>query len=539
MCWPLVTPWIDSEAKLASLAVMLGSCEHGGPLSADERDLVESVKKQVVDPEVVSAAKKAIESGSDPLGDAFARLRTPEVRRQQGATYTPTPIVEAMMEWAESVPPPDRVVDPGVGSARFLMQASSRFPQAHLFGVDTDPLATLMARANLGVLGVGDRVTVVNTDFRLLGPADCRTLFIGNPPYVRHHKISAAWKSWLSTESRSRGLPASLLSGLHVHFFLAIAKQARPGDFGALVTAAEWLDVNYGRLVRSLLVGPLGGRSVSVVEPTAQPFPDAATTAAITTFEVGAADRSIRVRRVDNVANLTPLEAGYPVEKRRLLAEPRWSHLTFTPRQVPQGFIELGELCRVHRGTVTGANSVWIAGAHSRGLPDSVQFPSVTRAREVLEADGLLADAYKLRRVIDIPADLGELDLGTRRQVEAFLKVARRMGAATGYVAEHRRAWWAVGLRAPAPIISTYMARRPPGFAVNGAHARHINIAHGLYPREPMSLLLQRALVAFLQKNVSQRSGRTYAGGLTKFEPREMERVLVPDLQDLSAECPH
>jgi hypothetical protein len=28
--------------------------------------------------------------------------------------------------------------------------------------------------------------------------------------------------------------------------------------------------------------------------------------------------------------------------------------------------------------------------------------------------------------------------------------------------------------------------------------------------------------------NISQRSGRTYAGGLTKFEPREMERLIVP-----------
>jgi len=102
-------------------------------------------------------------------------------------------------------------------------------------------------------------------------------------------------------------------------------------------------------------------------------------------------------------------------------------------------------------------------------------------------------------------------------------------------VASHRKAWWAVGLRSPAPIISTYMARRPPAFVLNKAEARHINIAHGLYPRDPMSERARTTLVRFLQSHISQRSGRTYAGGLTKFEPREMEKLAVPAPAMLSA----
>jgi hypothetical protein len=79
------------------------------------------------------------------------------------------------------------------------------------------------------------------------------------------------------------------------------------------------------------------------------------------------------------------------------------------------------------------------------------------------------------------------------------------------------------------------MARRPPAFVINKADARHINIAHGLYPRGPMSAQAQMTLVRFMQSNISQRSGRTYAGGLTKFEPREMERLIVPGPAMLSA----
>jgi methylase of polypeptide subunit release factors len=38
------------------------------------------------------------------------------------------------------------------------MSAGAAFPKAALVGVDIDPLATLLARANLAVAGLGDRV---------------------------------------------------------------------------------------------------------------------------------------------------------------------------------------------------------------------------------------------------------------------------------------------------------------------------------------------------------------------------------------------
>ena len=72
------------------------------------------------------------------------------------------------------------------------------------------------------------------------------------------------------------------------------------------------------------------------------------------------------------------------------------------------------------------------------------------------------------------------------------------------------------------------MARRPPVFVRNTASARHLNIAHGLYPRQPMSTEDLTALAAHLSEHTSLADGRVYAGGLTKFEPREMERLLVP-----------
>jgi hypothetical protein len=146
----------------------------------------------------------------------------------------------------------------------------------------------------------------------------------------------------------------------------------------------------------------------------------------------------------------------------------------------------------------------------------------------LFQAEGVLASSSLLRDVIDLPVDLSILNDEDRRAIDCFLRIARSAGASQGYVVENRKAWWSVGLREPAPILATYMARRPPTFVRNLAEARHINIAHGLYPRDPLPNSVLDCLAAYLSKAASVTDGRTYAGGLTKFEPREMERLLVP-----------
>jgi adenine-specific DNA-methyltransferase len=526
-----------TERDLVSAAVALGAAEVDG-WSAAERALAANATP--IGKKIVAELRERIGAGEDPLGDLFSQLRSAEKRRDLGATYTPDSIVRAMLAWAKEKASPARVVDPGVGSARFLLQAAASFPKAQLLGIEIDPLAAVMARGNLAARGLAARSRIVLRDYReaKLQAGEGQTLFIGNPPYVRHHLIESKWKDWLTARASELDLESSQLAGLHVYFFLATVLAARPGDYGALITAAEWLDVNYGKLVRDLFLGKLGGHGIVVVEPTATPFPDTATTAAITFFRIASRPASVRLRRVKRLKELKDLSGGRLVRRERLESEGRWSRLTFAARECPEGFVELGELCRVHRGQVTGANRVWIAGEHTRELPKRVLYRSITKARELISAGRLLEDASQLRSVVDLPEDLEEFCGEERAAVDRFLRIAKKDGAHSGYIASHRRAWWSVGLRSPAPILATYMARRPPAFTRNLASARHINIAHGLYPRESLTEVQLRALVDYLSGNISVMDGRTYAGGLTKFEPGEMERLFIPRPENLAAEGP-
>lgn len=481
---------------------------------------------------------RAIKAGADPLGDAFLRIRSAPQRRPSGAVYTPKQIVRAMVRWSARIGSPSRIVDPGAGSGRFLFAAARVHRRAHLVAIESDPLAALLLRANARVLGLDRRMTVLVSDYRnvALKQAVGRTLFLGNPPYVRHHQIQRRWKEWFARSALKLNVRASKLAGLHVHFVVKTMQLARPGDFGAFVTSAEWLDVNYGSTVRDLLLDGMGGAGLHVIDARTQAFENAATTASIFCFKVGEPQPSMVVRSVERLSELGSLAQGVSVATSRLATSSRWSTIVRPGRRHPNGFIELGELCRVHRGQVTGANEVWIAGeAAAANLPDVVLRPTITKARELLRAEGVLSDPETLRRVIDLPQHLEELEDNDRRAVMRFLEWAKQQGAHQSYVAQHRKPWWSVNLKAPAPIVCTYMARRPPAFVRNLCDARHINIAHGIYPREAMTSAGLDALARWLNGHVGVEGGRTYAGGLTKFEPRELERVPIPKPENMAA----
>ena len=450
-----------------------------------------------------------------------------------GATYTPPEIVASMINWAKSENRnPKRIVDAGAGSGRFTIAAAKAFPLADLVAVETDPLAALLLRANAAVLGFAQRLTVEVIDFRNLVIADIAgpTLFIGNPPYVRHHQIGKDWKDWFAKTAKELGFAASNLAGLHIHFFLKTRAIAKSGDFGAYITASEWMDVNYGALLRKMLADGLGGTSLHVIDPTAMPFADTMSTGAITCFRVGQRPAEFLMRSVGQLDQLKSLDEGRSVNWGDLGNSGKWSIL-IRNSHVPKGDnIELGELFRVHRGQVTGKNSVWIAGAEAGDLPERFLFPCVTRAQEIIKAGDTLHDSRHLKRLVDLPCDLDELEGAELSAVSRFLEWAKKNGGDKGWVATHRRRWWSVGLRAPAPILCTYMARRAPAFVRNKARAHHLNIAHGLYPVEQLSESALSEVLTYLRRNVGTSGGRTYAGGLVKYEPREIERLHIPAL---------
>jgi SAM-dependent methyltransferase len=508
--------------EIARGALACGAAGCGGPLSGAELALVRAAGRPAK--YAGRSIRAAIRDGGDPLGDGLCAARSRVARRTLGTFYTPPAIVDAMTRWALERRA-ERLVDAGCGSGRFAVAAAKHDRFLALIAVDVDPLATLMTRAALAAVGAANS-RVINEDYlfarieRIAG----RTAFVGNPPYVRHHELTPAVKARASAIASAIGSSISGLAGLHVLFYLAtLALHAKRGDVGSFVTSAEWLDVRYGAFLRDAFAGELGGRGLAAFDPRARPFADAMTTAAITTFSIGSATRFVTLSQLTDPAAIS-LRGGRRCERSELARTPRWSAL-FRGTQERDEAGRIGTLFRVSRGQVTGANGFFVmskACASERGILRHC-VPLVASAKEVLESGGIVRDAA--HRMVGLQID-SEAHVLADEALADYVRAGEAAQIHRGYIASRRRPWYSLVFPRP-PIVGTYMARSAPCFARNPDGLGLLNVVHGLYPRRPLDERTLEHVVASLNARRASfvGKGRTYHGGLEKFEPREMEAL--------------
>ena len=464
----------------------------------------------------------------DEVGATLHARMSGHDRRSRGITLTPQWLVELMLQRLTAYGPFDNVVDAGAGSGRFTMQAARLFPGARIWAVERSEDMCGALRANLAAQGLQHRVQVLQGDYRDVAiPLSGRTAFVGNPPFVRHHDIEPAWKRWYAAAMAQHGQRASQLAGLHLHFMARTAVLARPGDRVCWVTSAEWLDNGYGSAWRHLLSAsnaPLSLTGLWVASPGEPVFPDALVSALVFEAVCGGAVAA----SVGTLAGQA-LHTARVLPSTQLAAATRWTALCQTELDAPAAGIELGELFRVTRGQVTGLNKAWMLAPGSALLPPQLTLAAVTKAREIIDGTVERPDALAcLRRLPNLPADLSQLPDSAQVGVAAYLSLAHAQGAANGYVARQRRAWYALDLRAAPAAMVSYMGRRPPVFRTNPHGVSYLNIAHGLYPRQEMPAAQLQRVLDHLNTHTRMGAGRMYGGGMAKFEPSDIARLRIP-----------
>jgi adenine-specific DNA-methyltransferase len=491
--------------------------------------------------DLVDQIRQRLDADNDLLASIYERLVQGRNRRRLGTFFTPPEIVSFMIdEAAEYLDSPNEVIDPGAGVGAFSIAAKKRWPEARVAAVDVNlvTLGLLAARTDM-------EVELVLEDFLEWSRTRVSTgsrsrLWIGNPPYTRHHALAKDLKD--RAFEISDGLVSSRRAGLSSYFLAATLRARRPRDVICYVLPGSWVDAAYGASLRKAIDESVAGvvkmhgftadvevfPGTRVAAMTILIGPDAAgrSQQVVTTSSAEIADG--RVHLSDDVQRNRG--AGSEPIGQRLWA--RRSELSATGR------VPLRTFAEVHRGVATGANHhFFLTDSDLPSLPERALVPAVVKLRPI--------DGDVLTRAVH--ADLGrrgyrrwllslnEPELLLDPGVQQWIQAATKASVPDRYLCRTRKDWYRVEVPRPPDILLGPMAKGRMRAVVNEIGAAPSNAIYGLYLGEHVELIAP--LAAWLNSAAGQEAlvnrARVYGNGLYKLEPSDVASVLVPDEESL------
>ncbi|HEX5387504.1 MAG TPA: N-6 DNA methylase [Gemmatimonadales bacterium] len=472
-----------------------------------------------------------------------------EALREKGQFWTPDWVADAMAEYALGGGA-DHVFDPAVGAGAFFRAArrvaSVRGRRVALLGMER--YADVLQQAHAaGVDGAALRNVAIG-DFALAPPARRYRAIIGNPPYIRHHRISAADKAALARFSAALlGRPLDGRAGLHVYFLLRALTLLEPGGRLAFILPADTCEgVFAGALWQWIARGYRLDAAVTF-EPAATPFPGVDTNALVVLIEHSAPAPRVRwVRCAERTMSLSRWiargmqAAGAPglTLVDRDLDEALRTGLSRAPCDGMRDSVQLGALARVVRGVATGANEFFFltaARASALGLPGEFLSPAIGRTRDLDTGDVLERKALARLDAAGRPTLLLAIPplpaAGLPSAVRAYIAQGEARRLHERPLIRTRRPWYRMERREPPPFLFAYLGRRNARFVRNAAGAVPLTGFLCVYPRhtDPRSLeRLGRALAHPTTLANLKLVGKSYGGGAIKVEPRALERLPIP-----------
>jgi adenine-specific DNA-methyltransferase len=463
------------------------------------------------------------------------------------------------------------VLDPSYGGCAVLRVALEELaalgatrPTALVYGADIDA-ATAQWAGHLVSQGV-PRHHLQPVDFLSLTPdvdLPLVSAVAGNPPYVRHHRLSGEAQAQAVKAAEAAGLRLSGRSSLWAYFVVHAARFVEPGGRMAFLLPGAVVQADYAGAVLEHLERRFD--DVLLVRVRERIFDDAEEeTVVLLASGRGAAGqaRPRRFRDVDDLAELEHLlEAGVPDAAQDTVSldgVASWKDAAVSAacRAVLERVLghesvtTLGAVARVGLGTVTGANAVFVL---TEDETDRLGVRRYTRPVVGRSAwlEGPVVTAASLRhagagrpgRLLSLPPDY---PLDRRTRLGRHLRAAEADGVDARRHCQ-RDPWWALGDVTIPDAFLPYTVARPRGLALNAARAASTNTVHQVTWRGQPAEQEQRSWVlsswSSLGRLCAELYGRHYGGGVLKLELAAAQRLpLVAGLAISDAEwttCRH
>lgn len=120
--------------------------------SADGVDLIDRLTKKNYSREFISEIKG---ERHDHLGEIYTDVQSTSSKRGKGQFFTPTDVTQLIATMSmDASKGPVKILDPCIGSGRFMIAAANINPEARIYGVDIDLRATQISMVNAWMFNI-------------------------------------------------------------------------------------------------------------------------------------------------------------------------------------------------------------------------------------------------------------------------------------------------------------------------------------------------------------------------------------------------
>ncbi len=468
-------------------------------------------------------------------------------RKKLGQFFTPMLVAEFMAKWITDNPTCRTILDPAIGLGIFFRSILKleRQNSYEFLGYDIDP--TIFARVQ-SLFTAFDHINfeLKNKDYLFNDWLRKYDGIICNPPYFKFQDYKNRAASLVEFHTRL-GMNLSGFTNIYTMFMLKSVSQLSPDGRAAYLVPSEFLNADYGTIVKKHLLKNGALRYVILFNSNENIFSNALTTSCLLLF---ANDNHLKLvtfvdaRKVEDLQSLSERLADYPNEKINGKAIPysdlnpnlKWR--TYYEKQNGANFKDLVPLSsygKVVRGIATGDNDYFTFDEKKKiefGIKDEFLLPCLTKAIHAKCSFFAQKHFDDLRLKGNRIFLLNAADL-TDEALRRYIKLGEKLEVNKRYLTRHRIPWHSIENRPPAPILVTVFNRTGLRFVRNEANIRSLTSFHAFYPNL-FTLIKINLLMAYfltdLSREILNDNRREYGGGLNKFEPNDLNKARVINL---------
>lgn len=475
----------------------------------------------------------------------YAQTVSLEHRKKFAQFFTPFPIAEFMSKWILANKNLNTVLDPAFGLGIFARTIRETEKNCHIKGFEIDETILYEAKE---IFEDDDNTSIFLKDYMFNDWGNCYDGIICNPPYFKFHDYEN--KSTLKEIEEKLGLKLNGFTNLYTLFLLKSAYQLNKNGRAAYIIPSEFLNSDYGKLVKSYLIKNKLLRYIIVFDFEENVFDDALTTASILLF---ANDNKksevefINIKTLDELNSLQSKIQSYPrnkAEKSVSFSElnPKIKWRAYYQKQNATRFknlVPFSNYGKVVRGIATGANEYFTfnqSKAKQYKIAEKYLLPCITKSMDVSGAFFTQQDFEELKQQ-DKFVYLINAKEPNETPINQYLQKGEAEEVHKKFLTASRNPWYSLEKRKPSPIWVSVFNRNGLRFIRNEANISNLTTFHCIYLNmfsEPKVDLLFAYLLTDISKEIFNDNRREYGNGLHKFEPNDINKALMVDLSKIN-----